>query len=187
LHSRHPAYQARIIRDALLGSHDPSGAVQDARAAQAAATEAQRILARCSAARPGEDKVALLFHLTIKLAGYLRPQELAAVRSRLETLPCANSLDAREGRWLALFQAITERDPAAMTKVAERLLETDETLTPARRRYLVGAAMLGHVAQGGDAAAGRLWARYRHQIFPGEQPWMLFRLLAAQSGQWPDG
>jgi predicted membrane-bound spermidine synthase len=184
---RHPAYQARMIRDALLGSHDPSGAVQDAQAANEAFAEARRILARCAAARPGEDKIALLFHLTVKLAGYLRPQELAAVWSRLETLPCATGLDAREDRWLMLFQAVAGRDPAAMARVAGRLLEADEALTQARRRYLAGAAMLGHVAQGDGDAAGRVWTRYRRRIFPDEAPWMLFRLLAAHSGHRPDG
>jgi len=61
-------------------------------------------------------------------------------------------LRRRPGCGRGFLELHRNRGPARVTALLgglERLLEADTALTPAHRRYLVAAAMLGHVARGG--------------------------------------
>jgi hypothetical protein len=121
-----------------------------------------------------------LFNAAKSAFPYLTPDECDAVWRRLESGPFAGALSPAERDYVALFKAIGGRDAAAMWSAATRLLETEGDVTPARRRYLLAAALLGGVAGGRPRDAERLWARHGPATFPSGDPGLLVRMLLAQ-------
>jgi len=72
------------------------------------------------------------------------------------TSSCAARLGEPQRTWLALFAAVSERDAGKMVQVAERLLRQDA----ARKDYLLGAAITGHLALDEHDTAIRLWKEF---------------------------
>ena len=56
-------------------------------------------------------------------------------------------------------------------------------LTPGTRMYLLATAMLGAVVQKDYAITKSSWSRYGPTLFGGREPYLLFRLLAAEASQ----
>jgi hypothetical protein len=84
-----------------------------------------------------------------------------------------------------LLQAMNDRDPKAMARYAESLLEADRAAPEDERTRYVMAAMAANLALGQKARAQAIAARYLGSISPGERDGLAMRLLAAHAGSAP--
>ncbi len=66
-----------------------------------------------------------------------------------------------------------------MAATARMLLEAEPNLTPASRRYLVAAGMLGAIAHGDPVAAHEIWTSFGGTL-PDD---LLIRMLVMRSGE----
>ena len=101
-----------------------------------------------------------LYEIAIALVPFLTRDELRGVWDKLKTSPCAARLGEPQRTWLALFAAVSERDAGNMVQVAEKLLRQDA----ARKDYLLGAAITGHLALYEHDKAIRLWTEFAGSI-----------------------
>jgi hypothetical protein len=106
---------------------------------------------------------------------------MQAIWEALKRLPCGQRVAQDAPEWLAFFQAVSSRDNDAVAVLAENLLASGRNLTPARVRYLVAAAMLAHLGRGDRESAAKLWQARARELFDGQQPRMMFRILAAKA------
>jgi len=120
------------------------------------------------------------FNAAMRTFPHLHPSEAAPIWRRLESGPGCRTLSPVERDYVTLFKAIGERDAASMKAAATRLLETERDITPARKRYVLAAALLGNVADGTPEEAARLWSRYRDFVFPSGELDVVFRALLSQ-------
>ncbi len=136
------------------------------------------------ACRPETDQTArqiTLYNVLIKMAPYLRPQELEPVWNKLESGPCAGSLTGQEKNWIALFKAICRRDAGAMVSGARAILESGQRMPPEVVRFVVASGMLGSLTLGDRQSAFLLWNAYSPMLLKGGRPSLLYRILAAES------
>jgi len=181
---------AAALRDFLLtGRFDPAYDVPSAEGAPATAAlradyaEAKesvlQLVRLFSGAWPQGDpnRRVHLFNAAKTTIPFLTPAESATIWRRLEAAPGARALSPVEGDYVALFKAIGERDATGMRVVGTRLLESERDATPARRRYVLAAALLGCAAGGAPGEAERLWARHGAAAVPFGDPGMLYRIL----------
>lgn len=101
-----------------------------------------------------------LYEIAIALVPFLTPDELRGVWDKLKTSPCAARLGEPQRTWLALFAAVSGRDAGNMVRLAETLLGQDA----ARKDYLVGAAITGHLALDERDMAIALWKEFAGRI-----------------------
>ena len=134
-------------------------------------------------ASPDEnERIGIVFGLSVAMIPYLAPREMDPFWKTLDSGRCATIFSPWEREWHGLFQAADHRDASRMLEGARALLERREDIPPAARRYLLASGMLGALAQGDREESLRLWARYKGMVFGGNEPDLLFRLLAAESG-----
>jgi hypothetical protein len=84
--------------------------------------------------------------------------------------------------WFDLLGAVGARNGADMVRSARVLLEFERQFPQGAVRYIVGAAMLGSLAEHNYAAATSLWHTYRERLYGQGEPSMIMRLLAAEAG-----
>jgi predicted membrane-bound spermidine synthase len=177
-----PAYHAtvaRMARDLILVGQEPESdfpPAEERSEVNPAAKEARELVQRCMASGVG-DRPAL-YALGWSLAGHLRPEELSAVWSGIEALPCGSNLTQVEQDWMALFRAVGSRQPREIAAAAERLL-TAEARTSVRRAYAVAAGMLGYLAAGAPEDARAL--RQRNEPVEGRELSFLLSVLDAHA------
>ncbi|HMA09530.1 MAG TPA: fused MFS/spermidine synthase, partial [Ramlibacter sp.] len=152
----HPSSFAGFFRDHLLGL--PS-APMAAEQRETFRLRAEEILANC-AQPPGGDPVFALMRIGTSLAPFLRPEELTPLWPKIEAMPCVTVLTSGQRRWLDLLRAVGRRDALGMANTTEALFGLHEDSTPLRRRFLLGAGMLGNIAAGRPEVARNLWERY---------------------------
>jgi predicted membrane-bound spermidine synthase len=121
------------------------------------------------------------FDISAKMIPYLSPSELDSFWKRFESGRCAATVSAQEKEWLALFEAVSNRDASRMATVARILLERTENYPLGLVRYLVATGMLGSLVQGDRVGSHRLWLKYKTKMFSDKEPDLLFRLLVAES------
>ncbi|HWE22352.1 MAG TPA: hypothetical protein VG496_00300, partial [Myxococcales bacterium] len=92
---------------------------------------------------------------------------------------CASRFSAQDRDWVALLQAIGQRNGARMAAAARRLLDAEPGLSISSKRYLVAAGMLGSIAQHDPAGARDLWSRHAAALAGTED--LLLRFLVARS------
>ena len=110
------------------------------------------------------------------LAPYLRPSELEPVWQQIERSRCPAQWTPAARSWLGLIRAVSRRDPVDMAKVAGELLASDDVAVAAPA-YLIGAAMLGHLAAGRPLEARRVWEGYGAERWAASEPPIHLRLL----------
>jgi spermidine synthase len=123
-----------------------------------------------------------VFHIASRTLQYLSLEETALLSKRWRVSDCHPRLSAAEKQSLALFQAVGQRNAKGMAEIAEHLLAT--SVRPSREQsvYLLGAGMLGYLAQRRSGDALRLWSTYGALTQTGDQPLsFMFRLLLAHS------
>lgn len=120
------------------------------------------------------------FDISATMMPYLSPSELDSFWERFESGRCSARVSAQEKEWLALFEAISNRDASRMTTAARTLLEKTKNYPLGLVRYLVATGMLGSLAQGDKAGSYRLWLKYKVKMYGDKEPDLLFRLLVAE-------
>jgi len=113
----------------------------------------------------------------------LAPAQLDEVWWGIASSGCAQRMSAQDGDWIALLQAIGQRDGARMASAARRLLDAEPGLSLPSKRYLVAAGMLGSIAQKDPVAARELWSRYAPSLERNED--LMLRFLVARSSMGP--
>jgi spermidine synthase len=120
-----------------------------------------------------------LFTVSEKLLPYLSPQELQPVWEKIAPAACISQLSERHKQWLTLLMAVGNRNAETMAFTAGTILENPvEKEKKDRYRYLVGAQLLGLLAQGKSTEAQTVWKEHAPR-FVGEDSYL--RLLSAQS------
>jgi hypothetical protein len=94
---------------------------------------------------------------------------------------CYRWLSPAQADSLALFRAVGQRDAAGMAAVAEKLLATVTGVSGEQGSYMLGAGMLGYLAQDRPQDARRLWATFAPQILSNNTPSFMLRFLRAQA------
>ncbi len=139
------------------------------------------LMKSCHRPPDGVDAVFVPFDITLKAAPFLAPSEMRDIWEAMERLPCGQRMTGEAREWLSLFQSVSDRDHAAIAQKAERLLEEGRSLTPARTRYLIAAAMLAHLGRGDRDSAARIWHSRAKGLFAGQPLRMMFQILAAMA------
>jgi spermidine synthase len=148
-----PAMVATEIRDRLMNQRPSGRSTVWPRDRPSPARVAEDVLNKCRVAVTSAEQLSALVQLGSRVAAYLTPAELDALWPQVETLRCASNLPDRPGAWLRLFKAVGQRRPGEMASRAEALLADGSEPSSERRRYVVGAALLGHVTSGDIARA----------------------------------
>jgi spermidine synthase len=177
----HPAVAAMVLRDLLLQvplTIPPAMRPGDWRNAVASATQ---IVDACKAP-PGGDAVHALLNFAFDAIPYLRPEENARLMQAISTLACVTMLKEPERLWLKLMDAVGQRDGQGMAASVDALLGAGLDTTPARKRYLLAAGMLGNLSVNRAAEARKIWQTLAPQVYGQTPPPLLFQILAAWSG-----
>ena len=123
-----------------------------------------------------------VFHIASTTFQYLSPQETSLLSRRWRASDCYARLSVAEKDSLALFHAVGQRNAVDMAEIAGRLLTKSTQLGYDENKYLLGAGMLGYLAQHKPEDALRLWSRYGSRIQTADRPLsLMFRLLLAHS------
>ena len=89
---------------------------------------------------------------------------------RIESKPCYALLKPQEQRPLKLWKAISRRDAAGMVSAGRAMLEQGTILTQNEQYHLlIGATMLGYLAQRKPDAAQAIWTRFGKQVPQGSE------------------
>ncbi len=175
------AFMATKIRDHLLGKPLKNLSAVNQSYVAKKSSEFTALFADCNALPEHGDRVYVMLEFGLKLASYLRPNELSKIWQRLAAENCKTQWTDIESTWLSLIMAVGERDTHKMQSLAERILKQDKNSTTARQKYLVAVAMLGHLAQGQKPRALAIWDNYASDLFPHKEPNMMFRMLLENS------
>jgi hypothetical protein len=122
-----------------------------------------------------------LYNALIRMASYLKPQEMEPVWNRLESSPCAGSLTLPERNWIALFKAISRRDAGAMVSGARAILASGQSMPAEVVQFVVASSMLGSLTLGDRQESLKLWSAYGPKLFTDGRPSLLYRILVAES------
>ena len=178
---QHPAFGATLLRDLLAQrplTMPPAMPTGDWRQAVASATQ---IVNACKAP-PNADAVHALLNFAFEAIAYLRPQENAQLMQSLEQYPCVTLLNGQERLWLALMDAVGQRNGEGMAASVNALLSAGLDNTPARKRYLLALGMLGNLSLNRADEARKIWQNLAPQVFGSNLPPLTFKIMAAWSG-----
>ena len=172
---------AMMLRDfSLSGQFDPKHGTVPPDIQQLALQFGQIFLA-CRPEPNQDARQIALYNVLVRMAPYLRPQELESVWNRLESSPCAGSLTLPERNWIALFKAIGRQDAGAMVSGARTILESRQRMPVEVVQFVVASSMLGSLTLGDRQEAFRLWSAYGPKLFSDGRPSLLYRILVAES------
>jgi spermidine synthase len=177
----HPTVAATVLRDLLLQgtlTMPPAMRPGDWRTAVASATQ---IVDACKAP-PNGDAVHALLNFAFDAIPYLRPEENARLMQAISTLACVTMLKEPERLWLSLMDAVGQREGQGMAASVDALLRAGLDTTPARKRYLLAAGMLGNLSVNRAAEGKKIWQSLAPQVYGQTPQPLLFQILAAWSG-----
>ncbi|MGH8677797.1 MAG: spermidine synthase, partial [Burkholderiales bacterium] len=97
-----------------------------------------------------------LYDVASALVPFLTRNELRVVWDKVRTAPCAARLGEPQRTWLALFEAVSDRNAERMARLAETLLRQDA----AHKDFLLGAAITGYIALNERERAAALWKEF---------------------------
>jgi spermidine synthase len=114
------------------------------------------------------------------------------VWKRIEGAPCMGRLSPDDRRWLDLFSAVARRDPAAMSRIGNEILEANHGRRDSVTQYAFTATAAGLVCQHRFADANKLFAAGTKDWLPAGGPSIGLRYLyelanLADASQWPPG
>lgn len=164
------------LRDYFRTGQVRGGAMPDAFVQQS--SRLTELLAE-SDPRASEERVGLLFNLSVSMTPYLSPQEMEAFWSSVESSPSYRTAPALERLWIGLLSAVGRRDGAAMVEASSRVLQNGSAMPESARRYALAAGMLGARAVGAPEQARALWSTHGAGLPPSADGSLLFQLLGA--------
>lgn len=122
------------------------------------------------------------FSVADATGGHLTAAQSRSLWQDLAPDACRGALAPEAALWLRLFEAVGQRDARAMADAADRLLQAgDSRKSPVYQRYLVNAALLGHLASGNRAAARELWLAVGLRLMEKDPEDLTLRLLGAHA------
>ncbi len=132
--------------------------------------QSARLLALWRRACPAQVPFDRLLPSIVTIAEAVNPhlakEAALEVWKRLEGTPCASRLAPGDRRWLELFSAVAGRDPVAMSRVGDEILEANRGRRDILTEYAFGATTAGLVCQHRLADANKLFAA-------GPRTWLL--------------
>ena len=132
----------------------------------------------CDSAAAEEMWIDGLVELAALIVPESTPAELEPVWARISDAKCFARRSQNQKQWLALVRAVSARDAAAMTSVAEQILTDAKHFKPsARMQYALRAAVLGDLVAGQRGHASEIWASCGSSAFRGGQPPLDVRLM----------
>jgi predicted membrane-bound spermidine synthase len=127
------------------------------------------------------------FHSLYEVARLVNPWltrvQNGEIWKKLEATPCYARLPAEYRSWIELFAAVGARDAGQMAALGETLLGQTFSLPRGHRRYLLTAAMTGHLTLGEKSKALALWQRYGQSVRDEDDADPGLRLLQAHAEQ----
>ncbi len=158
LHKARRRESARELVAYLLAG---AGAAPPAGALRKDAQIAKLLLLDCARPELAAQAADALFAIARNVAPVLAPEELRPLWERVRRAPCHARLSQSAQAWIALYAAVSARDAAAMTRIADTLLGPGEAAGGERTAYLLAASLTGSLARGERAAAQQTWERNR--------------------------
>ena len=123
-----------------------------------------------------------LYNLSAATIPFIDAEGLASLWKKVKATPCYSALPISRQRWVALFEAVSQRNAPVMTVLAQELLRagTDKAV-PRRQGFLLATAMVGELSQGRPERALHLWQVYAPTAIGDGEPSIYLRLLHAHS------
>jgi hypothetical protein len=101
---------------------------------------------------------------------YLSPTEGRNVLAALGDAACLRALYGSQTQWPRLLRDVADRNARSFGPLAERMLDEGEGATSIRATYLLGLALLGHVAAGNASAGRAVWERHSRKALGNSPP-----------------
>lgn len=140
------------------------------------------LLENCEHVNQWDVWLGSLSDVALAIVPHLTPNETMRVWKALGIFECDARLSTTQRHWLALLQAVSQRDAGGMAAISDALLSNGAPNGAKQLDYVLAAGMLGNIARGSPEEALRLWNTYRAKTVGARRPSMLFRLLLAHSG-----
>jgi spermidine synthase len=142
--------------------------------------EAGRIIEDCRNP-PLADAPYAIARLLTRVLPYLAVPEARALMQSLLGASCLTTLNELQAPWATLLTSVLDRNPQAIGTAAQQLLENRQGVTQVRARYLLGMAMLGHLASGGPQRALHVWNTHARDAIGVEPPGIELEVLHAHA------
>jgi spermidine synthase len=148
---------------------------------QSQALRLKKLFFECNSATDKNERLGLLFNISVSMIPFLRPHEMDPFWKILESGKCYKDLSQQEKKWASLLKSTGNRDPKKMAETSKSLLEDSGEIPLGAKKYLIASGMLGALSQKDYSGSHRIWLKYRSSVFGDKEPDLLFRLLAAES------
>jgi hypothetical protein len=135
----------------------------------------------CKPATDKDERLGILFNISVSMIPFLRPQEMDPFWKTLESGKCYSDLSQQEKKWISLLKSTSNRDPQKMAELSKTLLEDSGEMPLGAKKYLIVSGMLGALSQKDSSGSYSLWLKHKSSVFGNNEPDLLFRLLAAES------
>jgi predicted membrane-bound spermidine synthase len=148
---------------------------------QSQALRLKKLFYDCNSATDKDERLGLLFNISVSMIPFLRPHEIDPFWKTLESGKCYSDLSQQEKKWISLLKSTGNRDPKKMRELSKTLLEDSGEIPLGAKKYLIASGMLGALSQKDYSGSHRLWLKHRPSVFGDKEPDLLFRLLATES------
>lgn len=177
----HPVFGATLLRDMLLRRPLTKAAHMPAAEWVAAVSVATKIIESCERP-PAGDNVHALLNFAFEAIAYLRPYENTQLLQAIGHLPCVAGLFGPQREWLKLMTAVGQRDGQGMVMAVAALRRAGLDNTPARKRYVLAAGMLGNLSARRRLAARTMWQEMAPQVIGSAPVPLMFQIMLSHSG-----
>lgn len=154
-----PAYISTYLRDGLRGERSTEAGSGD-RYLDAEYRAVDQAIRECRFGSSHGDRIYTIHQLVVRSLPFLNADEMNAIFSRLESLPCGTNMDSYERQWMAVYRSVNARDFDRIESHVGQLLAVEDRLTRSRAEYLVGLGMLAYAAAGDVEGAELFWERF---------------------------
>lgn len=177
------AYKAAAIRDFYIEGHfDPKYSDISIKTKQDAIL-VKLLVQKCNHANNWKTWISSVYEVFVVNTPYLTPQEWRRMWASLNLTKCHTKLNSTQRSWLALINAVGERNAEAMAAEAEVLLSNGKKHSHGQHYYMLATAMLGNIVQGNQQKVRELWKTYTDKIGASPANKVLFSFLLAYNIQ----
>jgi spermidine synthase len=103
---------------------------------------------RCAEAEGQDEWLSAIQKISDMTIAYLRPGELDALWRRVDASACYRTATDQNKRWIALWQALSRRDPTEIARYGAELLDSQEPLSSDDNAYVTTAVGVSYVRMG---------------------------------------
>lgn len=142
--------------------------------------EARQVVDDCRNPPLGDAPYAIS-RLLITVLPYLSAADARSLVQSLVDASCLSALNGAQAPWATLLKSVLDRNPQELGIAAQQLLENGQGATPARARYLLGMAMLGHLASDRPQQARKVWETHARNAIGDQPPGIELEVLHAHA------